>query len=103
MRGSTAGRCARTDTRRTRAAARAGRPATLSAPKWVFYDVLFKGQRFAMARPLGSYVMEHVLFKVSFPAEFHAQTAVECAVALHSQVRDRIEEIEKVVITTHES
>src|SRR3990170_1158337 len=67
-----------------------GYPTALSAPKWGFYDVLFKGQRFAMARPFGSYVMEHVLFKVSFPAEFHAQTAVECAVTLHPQVTDRL-------------
>jgi 2-methylcitrate dehydratase len=80
-----------------------GYPSALTAKTWGFYDVLFKGQPFKFTRPLGSYVMEHVLFKISFPAEFHAQTAVECAVALHGQVRDRIEEIEKVVITTHES
>jgi 2-methylcitrate dehydratase len=80
-----------------------GYPTALSAPTWGFYDVLFKGQPFKFARPFGSYVMEHVLFKISFPAEFHAQTAVECAVALHGQVRDRIEDIDKVVITTHES
>src|ERR671910_100720 len=102
MRGSTAGRCARTDTRRTRAAARAGRPATLSAPKWVFYDVLFKGQRFAMARPLGSYVMEHVLFKVSFPAEFHAQTAGECAIQLHPQGKDRLQQVDRIVVETRD-
>ena len=80
-----------------------GYPSALTAKTWGFYDVLFKGQPFKFTRPYGSYVMEHVLFKISFPAEFHAQTAVECAVALHSHVRDRIEEIEKVVITTHES
>ncbi|HYC48153.1 MAG TPA: bifunctional 2-methylcitrate dehydratase/aconitate hydratase [Burkholderiales bacterium] len=80
-----------------------GYPSALTAPTWGFYDVLFKGKPFTFPRPYGSYVMEHVLFKISFPAEFHAQTAVECAVALHSQVRDRLEEIEKVVITTHES
>jgi len=79
-----------------------GYPTALSAPKWGFYDVLFKGQRFALARPFGSYVMEHVLFKVSFPAEFHAQTAVECAVALHPKVRDRLQEIERIVIETQE-
>jgi 2-methylcitrate dehydratase len=80
-----------------------GYPSALSAKTWGFYDVLFKGKPFTFSRGFSSYVMEHVLFKISFPAEFHAQTAVECAVALHSQVRDRIEEIEKVVITTHES
>jgi 2-methylcitrate dehydratase len=56
-----------------------------------------------LARPLGSYVMEHVLFKISFPAEFHAQTAVECALSLHPQVKDRLEQIERVELTTHES
>src|SRR5688500_10341235 len=80
-----------------------GYPSALTAKTWGFYDVLFKGQPFKFARPFGSYVMEHVLFKISFPAEFHAQTAVECAVALHTHVRDRIEDIGKVVITTHES
>src|SRR4051812_10152951 len=80
-----------------------GYPSALTAKTWGFYDVLFKGEPFKFTRPFGSYVMEHVLFKISFPAEFHAQTAVECAVALHAQVRDRIEDIAKVVITTHES
>jgi 2-methylcitrate dehydratase len=80
-----------------------GYPSALTAKTWGFYDVLFKGKPFTLPRPYGSYVMEHVLFKISFPAEFHAQTAVECAVALHSHVRDRLEDIEKVVITTHES
>jgi 2-methylcitrate dehydratase len=79
-----------------------GYPTALSAPKWGFYDVLFKGQRFAMARPLGSYVMEHVLFKVSFPAEFHAQTAVECAMQLHPHVKDRLQQVERIVIETQE-
>ncbi len=79
-----------------------GYPSALSAKTWGFYDVLFKGQRFALARPLGSYVMEHVLFKVSFPAEFHAQTAVECAVQLHPQVKDRLQQIERIVIETQE-
>jgi 2-methylcitrate dehydratase len=79
-----------------------GYPTALSAPKWGFYDVLFKGNRFALARPFGSYVMEHVLFKVSFPAEFHAQTAVECALALHPQVKDRLNQIERMVIETQE-
>lgn len=79
-----------------------GYPTALSAPKWGFYDVLFKGQRFAMARPLGSYVMEHVLFKVSFPAEFHAQTAVECAIQLHPRVKDRLQQVDRIVIETQE-
>jgi 2-methylcitrate dehydratase len=80
-----------------------GYPSALTAKTWGFYDVLFKGKAFALPRRYGSYVMENVLFKISFPAEFHAQTAVECAVALHAQVRDRLQDIEKVVITTHES
>src|SRR5690349_12452098 len=77
--------------------------SALTAKTWGFYDVLFKGKPFVLPRPYASYVMEHVLFKISFPAEFHAQTAVECAVALHSQVRERLEAIERIVITTHES
>lgn len=80
-----------------------GYPSALTAKQWGFYEVLFKGKRFTLGRPLGSYVMENVLFKISFPAEFHAQTAVECALQLHPRVKDRIEQIEKVVITTHES
>lgn len=80
-----------------------GYPSALTAPKWGFYDVSFKGQPFKFQRDYGSYVMENVLFKISFPAEFHAQTAAECAMILHPQVEDRIEDIERVVITTHES
>ncbi|MFC4158069.1 bifunctional 2-methylcitrate dehydratase/aconitate hydratase [Chitinimonas lacunae] len=80
-----------------------GYPSVLTAKTWGFYDVLFKGKEFSFQRPYGSYVMEHVLFKISFPAEFHAQTAVECALALHPQIASRLDEIEKVVITTHES
>jgi len=80
-----------------------GYPSALSAKQWGFYDVLFKGKPFTLGRPLGSYVMENVLFKISFPAEFHAQTAVEAAFHLHNQVKDRIEQIDKVIITTHES
>jgi 2-methylcitrate dehydratase len=75
----------------------------LSAPKWGFYDVMFGGQRFRIDRPYGCYVMENVLFKVSFPAEFHAQTAVECALKLHPQVKGRIEEVAEVRIATQES
>ena len=80
-----------------------GYPSALSAKTWGFQDVLFKGQPLVLGRPLGSYVMENVLFKISFPAEFHAQTAVECALVLHPLVKDRLADIEKVTITTHES
>src|SRR5574340_615965 len=80
-----------------------GYPSALTAPTWGFYDVLFKGQPFRFSRSFGSYVMENVLFKISFPAEFHAQTAVEDALQLYPEVHQRLDEIEKVVITTHES
>ena len=80
-----------------------GYPSALTAKTWGFYDVLFKGKPFRFKRTYGSYVMENVLFKISFPAEFHAQTAVEAAVQLHPQVRDRLDRVKKVVITTHES
>ena len=80
-----------------------GYPSALSAPTWGFYDVSFKGEPFKFQRDYGSYVMENVLFKISFPAEFHAQTAVEAAVTLHPQVADRLDEIDRIVMTTHES
>ncbi|TLX53712.1 2-methylcitrate dehydratase [Stutzerimonas nosocomialis] len=92
-----------------------GIPGALSAPQWGFYDVLFSHtnkdlatkpaalRQFRLPQPYGSYVMEHVLFKISFPAEFHAQTAAEAAVILHPQVRERLDRIERIVITTHES
>jgi 2-methylcitrate dehydratase len=80
-----------------------GYPSALTAKQWGYYDVLFKGKPFTLGRSFGSYVMENVLFKISFPAEFHAQTAVEAAFHLHNQVKDRIEQIDKIVITTHES
>ncbi|MBE0627685.1 MAG: bifunctional 2-methylcitrate dehydratase/aconitate hydratase [Burkholderiales bacterium] len=80
-----------------------GYPSVLTAPTWGFYDVLFKGKEFKFQRPYSSYVMEHVLFKISFPAEFHAQTAAECAMALHAQVKDRIADIRKITIRTHQS
>jgi 2-methylcitrate dehydratase len=80
-----------------------GYPSVLTAKTWGFYDVLFKGQPFKFQRPYGSYVMEHVLFKISFPAEFHAQTAVECAMQLYPQVKDRIDDVAKITIRTHES
>jgi 2-methylcitrate dehydratase len=80
-----------------------GYPSALTAKTWGFQDVSFKGAPVKLARPLGSYVMENILFKISFPAEFHAQTAVECAVQLHPQVRDRLAEVTRVELTTHES
>jgi 2-methylcitrate dehydratase len=80
-----------------------GIPTVLSAPDWGFYDVLFKGLSFEVDQPFSSYVMEHVLFKLAYPAEFHAQTAVECAVKLHPLIKDKINEIARVEILTHES
>jgi len=86
-----------------------GYPSALTAKTWGFYDVLFKGNAFKFQRPYGSYVMEQVLFKISFPAEFHAQTAVECAIQLYSKICNRVDtlekiaQIDKIVITTHES
>lgn len=92
-----------------------GIPGVLSARQWGFYDVLFaktnadqkikpeRERRFRFPRAYGSYVMENVLFKISFPAEFHAQTACEAAVALHGQVKGRVDEIDRILITTHES
>ena len=79
-----------------------GYPSALSAKTWGFYDVLFKGKPFSLPQPFGSYVMENVLFKISFPAEFHAQTAVEAAMTLHPVVKDRLNDIERVVIETQE-
>ena len=80
-----------------------GYPSALTAKNWGFQDVLFKGNPIALKQPLASYVMENVLFKISFPAEFHAQTAVEAALSLHAQVKDRLDEIERVVIETQEA
>jgi len=80
-----------------------GYPSVLTARIWGFYDVLFKGQPFKFQRPFGSYVMENVLFKISYPAEFHAQTAVECAMQLHPLVKNRIDEIKRIRIRTHEA
>tara|TARA_Y100001935_G_scaffold72730_1_gene60685 strand:+ start:995 stop:2443 length:1449 start_codon:yes stop_codon:yes gene_type:complete len=80
-----------------------GYPSVLSAPTWGFYDVQFKGNPFSLPREFDSYVMENVLFKISFPAEFHAQTAVEAAVILHDEIKDRLDDIEKILISTHES
>jgi len=83
-----------------------GYPSVLSAKTWGFYDVLFRGREFTFPRSYGSYVMENVLFKISFPAEFHAQTAVECAMTLHRQLADTgrsTDDIARITIRTHES
>ncbi|SHF07009.1 2-methylcitrate dehydratase [Modicisalibacter ilicicola DSM 19980] len=92
-----------------------GIPGVLSAPQWGFYDVLFsktnrdqklkdeRQRKFSFSQEYGTYVMENILFKISFPAEFHSQTACEAAVQLHPQVKDRLDEIDRIVITTHES
>jgi 2-methylcitrate dehydratase len=80
-----------------------GYPSALTARTWGFYDVSFRGKRFSFPRPYGSYVMENVLFKIAFPAEFHAQTAVECALAIHPQVGKRLGEVERIIIATQES
>ena len=92
-----------------------GIPGALTAPQWGFYDVLFsktnkdqaikpeEKRQFSFQRGYGSYVMENILFKIRFPAEFHAQTACEAAVLLYPEVKDRLDDIEKIVVTTHES
>jgi 2-methylcitrate dehydratase len=75
----------------------------MSTPTWGFQDVVMRGQEVTLERPLGSYVMENILFKVSFPAEFHGQTAVEAAIRLHGDVAPRLDNVKKVVIKTQES
>ena len=80
-----------------------GYPGVLSAPVWGFEDVSFDGEKLSLPQPFETYVMENILFKISFPAEFHAQTAVEAAVKLHDLIKDRIDDIKSVEITTHES
>lgn len=83
-----------------------GYPSVLTAKTWGFYDVSFKGKSFEFQRDYGSYVMENVLFKISFPAEFHSQTAVEAAMTLHEKLRQSnitTEDIEKIIIRTHEA
>lgn len=80
-----------------------GYPRALTAKKWGFYDVSFRSVPFRLHRPYGCYVMENILFKISFPAEFHAQTAVECAIMLHKKVRNRLDRIERIVLFTQES
>jgi 2-methylcitrate dehydratase len=83
-----------------------GYPSVLSTPTWGFYDVLFKGNSFKFQREYGSYVMENVLFKISFPAEFHSQTAVECAMQIHEKLKNigrKPVDIQRVTIRTHEA
>ena len=80
-----------------------GYPSALTAKTWGFYDVLFQGNPFQFSRDFNSYVMENILFKIKFPAEFHAQTAVEAAIQLHPQVITRLNEIQEIIIQTHES
>jgi 2-methylcitrate dehydratase len=79
-----------------------GYPSVLSAPHWGFQDVLFGGKPVTVPQPFGSYVMENILFKISWPAEFHAQTAVECAMSLHAEVQGRLDAIDRIVIETQE-
>src|SRR5882724_4549264 len=83
-----------------------GYPSVLTAKTWGFYDVLFKSKPFVFQRPYGSYVMENVLFKISYPAEFHAQTAVEAAMSLHERLKEigrTADDIESITIRTHEA
>jgi len=79
-----------------------GYPSALTARTWGFQDAIFRGGTIRLPQPLSSYVMENVLFKISYPAEFHAQTAVEAAMSLHAEVRDRIDQIERIRIETQE-
>ncbi len=80
-----------------------GYPSALTAKTWGFYDVLFEGKPFEFERPFGSYVMENVLFKISHPAEFHAQTAVECAMDLHPKVAGKLDQVDRIVVETQEA
>lgn len=80
-----------------------GYPSALSAKYWGYEDVKMKGKKLTIPQEFGSYVMKAILFKISFPAEFHAQTACECAMKLYPQVKDKLEDIEKIIITTQES
>ncbi len=83
-----------------------GIPGVLTAKGWGFYDSLFRGNEFKFQRAYGSYVMEQILFKISFPAEFHSQTAVECAMALHAKLKESgktVDDIKKITIRTHEA
>ena len=77
--------------------------SALSAPRWGFHDSVMRGQPLRVSREFGSYVAENILFKVSFPVEFHAQTAVEAALALHPKVKDRLDHIRRILVRTQES
>src|SRR3989338_2391196 len=80
-----------------------GYASALTAKKWGFYDALLGGHSLCLSRPFDAYVMENVLFKIAYPAEFHAQTAVECAIKLHAEIKNKLDSIEKIVLTTQES
>jgi 2-methylcitrate dehydratase len=80
-----------------------GYPSVLSTPTWGFQDIYFKGKALSLAQPLGSYVMENILFKISYPAEFHGQTAVECALQLHRTLKNKVSQIKKITIETQAS
>lgn len=80
-----------------------GYPSVLSAKKWGFNDTILRGHALRMARPFGTYVMENVLFKIAYPAEFHAQTAVEAAIRLHPLIKNRLNDIQQIILTTQES
>lgn len=80
-----------------------GYPSALTAKKWGFYDCIMQGKPLEISRAYDAYVMENVLFKISFPAEFHAQTAVECAIKLHPEIKNKLDQIERIALTTQES
>ena len=80
-----------------------GYPSVLTAKTWGFYDVLFKGKSFSLQRPYDNYVMENILFKIAFPAEFHAQTAVECALTLFPAVKNKVDKIDRIEVQTQNS
>lgn len=80
-----------------------GYPTALTDEQWGFEDVLMSGKSITLAQPFKDYVMKNILFKISYPAEFHAQTAAECAIELHPQVKDQLDEISEIIIHTHES
>jgi 2-methylcitrate dehydratase len=80
-----------------------GLPSALTAKNWGFYASTLHGETLKLLREWGSYVIENILFKISFPAEFHAQTAVECALALHPEIKNKLDDIDKIILTTQES
>jgi 2-methylcitrate dehydratase len=80
-----------------------GYPSALTAKTWGFYDVLFKGKAFRFQRPFGTYVMENVLFKIAYPTAFHGQSAVEAAINLHPEVKNRLDDVKRVDVRCHNS